>query len=182
MRLIKDENDILKNENRTHDHKCKKYQEIINELNDNIAFLNSKNNLVVNENVTELIMQMIKEVNEKKILGDKNRFASIAIDNQQNDINELVVMLIDQFKEVISLDDRGCDNCLQLKNEYKAIEKKYNALLTDIELKQIQIQKQEEMINRRQLDKESIKKLQIEKEQLLQDNITLIEQNALLKR
>lgn len=69
-----------------------------------------------------------------------------------------------------------------MKNEYKAIEKKYNALLTDIELKQIQIQKQEEMINRRQLDKESIKKLQIEKEQLLQDNITLIEQNALLKR
>lgn len=182
LRLIKDENDILKNENRTHDHKSKRYQEIINELNDNIAFLNSKNNLVVNENVTELIMQMIKEVNEKKILGDKKRFASIAIDDQQNDINELVVMLIDQFKEVISLDDRGCDNCLQLKNEYKAIEKKYNALLTDIELKQIQIQKQEEMINRRQLDKEIIKKLQIEKEQLLQDNITLIEQNALLKR
>lgn len=180
LRFLKEENDKLKDENVTHEHNNKRYQAIINELNNKIV----DHNFAVNKELPGLISQMIKEVNETNILGERKSFASIFF-NDKSDINELIIKLIEQYKEVLSLNNKNCNTCLQLKNEYKAIEKKYNALLTDIELKQIQIQKQEEMINRRQInisnDKEIIKKLQIEKEQLLQDNVTLIQQNTKLK-
>ena len=78
-----------------------------------------------------------------------------------------------------------------LKLNCQILEKKIKALQTELDLKNIQIQNQEEIINRRNdnnnsniLENDSIiiKRLKSDRENLINDNILLINQNNLLKQ
>ncbi len=83
------------------------------------------------------------------------------------------------------------ENNSNLKLNCQILEKKIKALQTELDLKNIQIQNQEEIINRRNdnnnsniLENDSIiiKRLKSDRENLINDNILLINQNNLLKQ
>ena len=78
-------------------------------------------------------------------------------------------------------------------NEYKLLEKKYKNLVTEMELKQIQIKSLEEIVSRRNTggvqnninsneNLGKIKQLELDKENLIKDNLILINENNSLKQ
>ena len=138
-----------------------------NDLNDNLFNLQKENELIKKENENQLSQIKINYEKEKK-----EKINSII-----NDYNNKVINSEEKYK---------------FQNQL--LEKKIINLQTQMDLKDIQLKSQEEIINRRNKmlndslssnlrnDDSYIKDLEKDKEKLISDNITLINDNQLLKQ
>ena len=138
-----------------------------NDLNDNLFNLQKENELIKKENENQLSQLKINYEKEKK-----EKINSII-----NDYNNKVINSEEKYK---------------FQNQL--LEKKIINLQTQMDLKDIQLKSQEEIINRRNKmlndslssnlrnDDSYIKDLEKDKEKLISDNITLINDNQLLKQ
>ena len=177
------ENKMLNSENL-------KLNSIINNINTDI--INNKKN-------TELLKQKLNNMNNEKneinnkfineLNQNKNIFQKLKEDN-----TNLIVMnnnLEEELKITKNKISENEENNANLKLNCQILEKKIKGLQTELDLKNIQIQNQEEIINRRDdnnnsniLENDSIiiKRLKTDRDNLINDNILLINQNNMLKK
>ena len=177
------ENKMLNSENL-------KLNSIINNINTDI--INNKKN-------TELLKQKLNSMNNEKneinnkfkneLNQNKNIFQKLKEDN-----TNLIVMnnnLEEELKMTKNKISKNEENNANLKLNCQILEKKIKGLQTELDLKNIQIQNQEEIINRRDdnnnsniLENDSIiiKRLKTDRDNLINDNILLINQNNMLKK
>ena len=177
------ENKMLNSENL-------KLNSIINNINTDI--INNKKN-------TELLKQKLNNMNNEKneinnkfineLNQNKNIFQKLKEDN-----TNLIVMnnnLEEELKMTKNKIYENEENNANLKLNCQILEKKIKGLQTELDLKNIQIQNQEEIINRRDdnnnsniLENDSIiiKRLKTDRDNLINDNILLINQNNMLKK
>ena len=177
------ENKMLNSENL-------KLNSIINNINTDI--INNKKN-------TELLKQKLNNMNNEKneinnkfineLNQNKNIFQKLKEDN-----TNLIVMnnnLEEELKMTKNKISKNEENNANLKLNCQILEKKIKGLQTELDLKNIQIQNQEEIINRRDdnnnsniLENDSIiiKRLKTDRDNLINDNILLINQNNMLKK
>ena len=130
--------------------------------------LNSALNEIDKQNVMH--RTQIEKLNEEY----KNNFNKVIADNETN-----VQMKIEEFNKEIK----------HLMEMNKCLEKKVANLFTEIELKDIQINTQEQIISRKtkklnesSIDEGLIKSLESDKQKLINDNLMLINDNRILKQ
>ena len=177
------ENKMLNSENL-------KLNNIINNINTDM--INSKKNAEILQQKLNSLNNEKNEINNKfmtELNQNKNIFEGLKEDNanlilMNGDLEEELKMIKNQIYE----NEESNSN---LKLNCQILEKKIKALQTELDLKNIQIQNQEEIINRRNdnnnsniLENDSIiiKRLKSDRENLINDNILLINQNNLLKQ
>ena len=164
--LLNEKNSLLNLIN-TLNLKIDNFKKENNDLNDNLFNLQKENELIKKENENQLSQLKINYEKEKK-----EKINSII-----NDYNNKVINSEEKYK---------------FQNQL--LEKKIINLQTQMDLKDIQLKSQEEIINRRNKmlndslnsnlrnDDSYIKDLEKDKEKLISDNITLINDNQLLKQ
>ena len=196
-KILIDENEKLKEEINTFIFENKKLNSeniklnnIINNINTDM--INSKKN-------TEILRQKLNDINEEKDELN-NRFINEI--NQNKDIFEklkedntnLILMNNNLQDELQIMKDKDFENEQEnnnLKLNCQILEKKIKGMQTELDLKNIQIQNQEEIISRRndnnnsnilENDSAIIKKLKTDRDNLINDNVLLINQNNLLRQ
>jgi hypothetical protein len=196
-KILIDENEKLKEEINTYIFENKKLNSeniklnnIINNINTDM--INSKKN-------TEILRQKLNDINEEKDELN-NRFINEI--NQNKDIFEklkedntnLILMNNNLQDELQIMKDKDFENEQEnnnLKLNCQILEKKIKGMQTELDLKNIQIQNQEEIISRRndnnnsnilENDSAIIKKLKTDRDNLINDNVLLINQNNLLRQ
>ena len=177
------ENKILNSENL-------KLNNIINNINTDMINIKKNSELLqqklnnINNEKNEINNKFINELNQNKNIfeGLKEDNANLILMN--NNLEEELKMTKNKIYE-------NEENNSNLKLNCQILEKKIKALQTELDLKNIQIQNQEEIINRRNDNNNSnifendsiiIKRLKSDRENLINDNILLINQNNLLKQ
>ena len=177
------ENKMLNSENL-------KLNNIINNINTDM--INNKKNTEILQQKLNNMNNEKKEINNKfmnELNQNKNIFEGLKADNAN------LILMNNNLEEELKLTknkiNENQENNSNLKLNCQILEKKIKALQTELDLKNIQIQNQEEIINRRNdlnnsgiLENDSIliKKLKTDRENLINDNIVLINQNNLLKQ
>ena len=196
-KILIDENEKLKEEintcifeNKKLNSENIKLNNIINNINTDM--INSKKN-------TEILRQKLNDINEEKDELN-NRFINGI--NQNKDIFEklkedntnLILMNNNLQDELQIMKDKDFENEQEnnnLKLNCQILEKKIKGMQTELDLKNIQIQNQEEIISRRndnnnsnilENDSAIIKKLKTDRDNLINDNVLLINQNNLLRQ
>jgi chromosome segregation ATPase len=196
-KILIDENEKLKEEintcifeNKKLNSENIKLNNIINNINTDM--INSKKN-------TEILRQKLNDINEEKDELN-NRFINEI--NQNKDIFEklkedntnLILMNNNLQDELQIMKDKDFENEQEnnnLKLNCQILEKKIKGMQTELDLKNIQIQNQEEIISRRndnnnsnilENDSAIIKKLKTDRDNLINDNVLLINQNNLLRQ
>ena len=177
------ENKKLKSENI-------KLNSIINNINNdmvnnkkNMDLLQKKLNNINNEK-NEVNNKLINELNQNKKLSEGLKADNANLIIMNNNLQE-------ELNNVKSKIFENDENNANLKLNCQILEKKIKGLQTELDLKNIQIQNQEEIINRRNdnnnsniLENDSIiiKRLKADRDNLINDNILLINQNNLLRQ
>ena len=152
-----------------------------------------------NKRSTEILKQQLNNINFEKeemnnkfiteLNENKNIFEQLKKDNAN-----LILMSNNLKEEIQILKNKEFENAQtnnNLKLNCQILEKKIKGMQTELELKNIQIQNQEEIINRRndnnnsalfENDSAIIKKLKADRDNLINDNVLLINQNNLLRQ
>ena len=196
-KILLDENDKLKEELNALLFENKKLNSENIKLNNIINNINT--DMINNKKNTEILRQQLNEINEEK---DELNNKFINELNQNKDIFEklkednasLIIMNNNLQEELQILKNKDFQNEQEnnnLKLNCQILDKKIKGLQTEIDLKNIQIQNQEEIITRRNDNNNSniiendsviIKKLKTDRDNLINDNVLLINQNNLLRQ
>ena len=157
-------------------------------------FVNKLDNLI-----NQLLQFIYNSQLDKQNIINQN----ITFKNELNNIHQKYDSFLRDYeflnKKYIDLENKNKDNndiiyedFENLKQEYKILEKKNKNLNTEIELKDLQINSLQQMVDRRNnlssgninsLDfSEKIKKLEIDNSKLINDNMLLVEENKNLKK
>ena len=196
-KLLVDENDKLKEElntlifeNKKLNSENIKLNNIINNINTDM--INSKKN-------TEMLRQKLNDINEErdelnnKLMNELNQNKDI-FEKLKEDNTNLILMNNNLQDELQIMKDKDFENEQEnnnLKLNCQILEKKIKGMQTELDLKNIQIQNQEEIISRRndnnnsnilENDSAIIKKLKTDRDNLINDNVLLINQNNLLRQ
>ena len=196
-KILAEENDKLKEEINEIIFENKKLNSENIKLNNIINNIN--NEMMNNKRSTEILKQQLNNINfEKEEMN--NKFISELNENknifeQLKEDNANLILMSNNLKEEIQIlknkefeNDQTNNN---LKLNCQILEKKIKGMQTELELKNIQIQNQEEIINRRndnnnsalfENDSAIIKKLKADRDNLINDNVLLINQNNLLRQ
>ena len=196
-KMLLDDIDKLKEELNTVIFENKKLNSENIKLNNIINTINA--DMINNKKNTEILRQKLNEMNEEKeeiniklineLNDNKNIFEKLKEDNAN-----LIVMnnnLQDELQIFKNKDFENEQENNNLKLNCQILEKKIKGLQTELDLKNIQIQNQEEIINRRndnnnsnilENDSAIIKKLKSDRDNLINDNVLLINQNNLLRQ
>ena len=196
-KMLLDDIDKLKEELNTVIFENKKLNNENIKLNNIINTINT--DMINNKKNTEILRQKLNEMNEEKeeiniklineLNDNKNIFEKLKEDNAN-----LIVMnnnLQDELQIFKNKDFENEQENNNLKLNCQILEKKIKGLQTELDLKNIQIQNQEEIINRRndnnnsnilENDSAIIKKLKNDRDNLINDNVVLINQNNLLRQ
>ena len=167
-----------------------KLNSIINNINNdmvnnkkNMDLLQKKLNNINNEK-NEVNNKLVNELNQNKKLSEGLKADNANLIIMNNNLQE-------ELNNVKSKIFENDENNANLKLNCQILEKKIKGLQTELDLKNIQIQNQEEIINRRNdnnnsniLENDSIiiKRLKADRDNLINDNILLINQNNLLRQ
>ena len=169
-----------------------KLNNIINNINTDM--MNSKKN-------TEILQQKLNDISYQKEEMN-NKLINVNELNQNKDIFEklkednanLIIMNNNLQEEIQILKNKDFENEQEnnnLKLNCQILDKKIKGMQTELDLKNIQIQNQEEIITRRNDNNNSniiendsviIKQLKTDRENLINDNVLLINQNNLLRQ
>jgi len=196
-KILAEENDKLKEEINEIIFENKKLNSENIKLNNIINNIN--NEMMNNKRSTEILKQQLNTINfEKEEMN--NKFITELNENknifeQLKEDNANLILMSNNLKEEIQIlknkefeNDQTNNN---LKLNCQILEKKIKGMQTELELKNIQIQNQEEIINRRndnnnsalfENDSAIIKKLKADRDNLINDNVLLINQNNLLRQ
>ena len=196
-KILAEENDKLKEEINEIIFENKKLNSENIKLNNIINNIN--NEMMNNKRSTEILKQQLNNINfEKEEMN--NKFITELNENknifeQLKEDNANLILMSNNLKEEIQIlknkefeNDQTNNN---LKLNCQILEKKIKGMQTELELKNIQIQNQEEIINRRndnnnsallENDSAIIKKLKTDRDNLINDNVLLINQNNLLRQ
>ena len=196
-KILAEENDKLKEEINEIIFENKKLNSENIKLNNIINNIN--NEMMNNKRSTEILKQQLNNINfEKEEMN--NKFITELNENknifeQLKEDNANLILMSNNLKEEIQIlknkefeNDQTNNN---LKLNCQILEKKIKGMQTELELKNIQIQNQEEIINRRndnnnsalfENDSAIIKKLKADRDNLINDNVLLINQNNLLRQ
>ena len=196
-KILAEENDKLKEEINEIIFENKKLNSENIKLNNIINNIN--NEMMNNKRSTEILKQQLNNINfEKEEMN--NKFITELNENknifeQLKEDNANLILMSNNLKEEIQiLKNKGFENDQtnnNLKLNCQILEKKIKGMQTELELKNIQIQNQEEIINRRndnnnsalfENDSAIIKKLKADRDNLINDNVLLINQNNLLRQ
>ena len=196
-KILMEENDKLKEELNTVIFENKKLNSENIKLNNIINNINT--DMITSKKNSEILRQQLNDINEQKeemnnklineINHNKNIFEKLKEDNtnlflMNNNLQEELQMLKNKDFE----NDQENNN---LKLNCQILEKKIKGMQTELDLKNIQIQNQEEIISRRNdnnnsniLENDSviIKQLKTDRDNLINDNVVLINQNNLLRQ
>jgi len=196
-KILAEENDKLKEEINEIIFENKKLNSENIKLNNIINNIN--NEMMNNKRSTEILKQQLNNINfEKEEMN--NKFITELNENknifeQLKEDNANLILMSNNLKEEIQIlknkefeNDQTNNN---LKLNCQILEKKIKGMQTELELKNIQIQNQEEIIKRRndnnnnalfENDSAIIKKLKADRDNLINDNVLLINQNNLLRQ
>ena len=196
-KILMEENDKLKEEINTIIFENKKLNSENIKLNNIINEINS--DMITSKKNEEILKQKLNDINDEKdeinnklfneLNQNKNIFEKLKEDNtnlflMNNNLNEELQIL--KNKE---FENEQENNNLRLNCQI--LEKKIKGMQTELDLKNIQIQNQEEIINRRnendnsnilENDSAIIKQLKIDRDNLINDNVLLINQNNILRQ
>ena len=196
-KILMEENNKLKEEintiifeNKKLNSENIKLNNIINEINSDMI-TSKKNEEILKQKLNDIIDEK-EEINNKlfnELNQNKNIFEKLKEDNtnlflMNNNLNEELQIL--KNKE---FENEQENNNLRLNCQI--LEKKIKGMQTELDLKNIQIQNQEEIINRRnendnsnilENDSAIIKQLKIDRDNLINDNVLLINQNNILRQ
>ena len=196
-KILMEENNKLKEEintiifeNKKLNSENIKLNNIINEINSdmitskkNEEFLKQKLN-DINDEKEEINNKLFNELNQNKNIFEKLKEDNTNLFLMNNNLNEELQIL--KNKE---FENEQENNNLRLNCQI--LEKKIKGMQTELDLKNIQIQNQEEIINRRnendnsnilENDSAIIKQLKIDRDNLINDNVLLINQNNILRQ
>ena len=196
-KILAEENDKLKEEINEIIFENKKLNSENIKLNNIINNIN--NEMMNNKRSTEILKQQLNNINfekeemNNKLISELNENKNIF--EQLKEDNANLILMSNNLKEEIQIlknkefeNDQTNNN---LKLNCQILEKKIKGMQTELELKNIQIQNQEEIINRRndnnnsalfENDSAIIKKLKADRDNLINDNVLLINQNNLLRQ
>ena len=196
-KILIEENNKLKEEINTIIFENKKLNSENIKLNNIINEINS--DMITSKKNEEILKQKLNDINDEKdeinnklfneLNQNKNIFEKLKEDNtnlflMNNNLNEELQIL--KNKE---FENEQENNNLRLNCQI--LEKKIKGMQTELDLKNIQIQNQEEIINRRnendnsnilESDSAIIKQLKIDRDNLINDNVLLINQNNILRQ
>jgi hypothetical protein len=196
-KILMEENNKLKEEINTIIFENKKLNSENIKLNNIINEINS--DMITSKKNEEILKQKLNDINDEKeeinnklfneLNQNKNIFEKLKEDNtnlflMNNNLNEELQIL--KNKE---FENEQENNNLRLNCQI--LEKKIKGIQTELDLKNIQIQNQEEIINRRnendnsnilENDSAIIKQLKIDRDNLINDNVLLINQNNILRQ
>ena len=196
-KILMEENNKLKEEINTIIFENKKLNSENIKLNNIINEINS--DMITSKKNEEILKQKLNDINDEKeeinnklfneLNQNKNIFEKLKEDNtnlflMNNNLNEELQIL--KNKE---FENEQENNNLRLNCQI--LEKKIKGMQTELDLKNIQIQNQEEIINRRnendnsnilENDSAIIKQLKIDRDNLINDNVLLINQNNILRQ
>ena len=196
-KILMEENNKLKEEINTIIFENKKLNSENIKLNNIINEINS--DMITSKKNEEILKQKLNDINDEKdeinnklfneLNQNKNIFKKLKEDNtnlflMNNNLNEELQIL--KNKE---FENEQENNNLRLNCQI--LEKKIKGMQTELDLKNIQIQNQEEIINRRnendnsnilENDSAIIKQLKIDRDNLINDNVLLINQNNILRQ
>ena len=196
-KILMEENNKLKEEINTIIFENKKLNSENIKLNNIINEINS--DMITSKKNEEILKQKLNDINDEKdeinnklfneLNQNKNIFEKLKEDNtnlflMNNNLNEELQIL--KNKE---FENEQENNNLRLNCQI--LEKKIKGMQTELDLKNIQIQNQEEIINRRnendnsnilESDSAIIKQLKIDRDNLINDNVLLINQNNILRQ
>jgi len=196
-KILSEENDKLKEElnnlifeNKKLNSENIKLNNIINNINTDM--MNSKKN-------TEILQQKLNDISyqkeemNNKLINELNQNKDI-FEKLKEDNANLIIMNNNLQEEIQILKNKDFENEQEnnnLKLNCQILDKKIKGLQTELDLKNIQIQNQEEIITRRNDNNNSniiendsviIKQLKTDRENLINDNVLLINQNNLLRQ
>ena len=201
------------NINKKSDYIQKKVKEMLN----NVIFEIQKNNYfdVQNQNessddsnilkLQDYISQLLNFVYQDKLTRSNTNNQIECLKRESNNYKSKCELLQKQndeiSKKLLSLDkiSKEYDTNIQykanyekVKEEYNLLDKKYKNLITESELKQLQIKSLEDIVARRNTGNNNgcsipehstkIKQLEIDKDNLIKDNMLLINENKSLKQ
>jgi len=167
-----------------------KLNNIINNINTDM--MNSKKN-------TEILQQKLNDISyqkeemNNKLINELNQNKDI-FEKLKEDNANLIIMNNNLQEEIQILKNKEFENEQEnnnLKLNCQILDKKIKGMQTELDLKNIQIQNQEEIITRRNDNNNSniiendsviIKQLKTDRENLINDNVLLINQNNLLRQ
>ena len=196
-KILMEENNKLKEEINTIIFENKKLNSENIKLNNIINEINS--DMITSKKNEEILKQKLNDINDEKeeinnklfneLNQNKNIFEKLKEDNtnlflMNNNLNEELQIL--KNKE---FENEQENNNLRLNCQI--LEKKIKGMQTELDLKNIQIQNQEEIINRRNDNNNSniiendsviIKQLKSDRDNLINDNVLLINQNNILRQ
>ena len=196
-KILMEENNKLKEEINTIIFENKKLNSENIKLNNIINEINS--DMITSKKNEEILKQKLNDINDEKeeinnklfneLNQNKNIFEKLKEDNtnlflMNNNLNEELQIL--KNKE---FENEQENNNLRLNCQI--LEKKIKGMQTELDLKNIQIQNQEEIINRRnendnsnilENDSAIIKQLKTDRDNLINDNVLLINQNNILRQ
>ena len=196
-KILMEENNKLKEEINTIIFENKKLNSENIKLNNIINEINS--DMITSKKNEEILKQKLNDINDEKeeinnklfneLNQNKNIFEKLKEDNtnlflMNNNLNEELQIL--KNKE---FENEQENNNLRLNCQI--LEKKIKGMQTELDLKNIQIQNQEDIINRRnendnsnilENDSAMIKQLKIDRDNLINDNVLLINQNNILRQ
>ena len=196
-KILMEENNKLKEEINTIIFENKKLNSENIKLNNIINEINS--DMITSKKNEEILKQKLNDINDEKeeinnklfneLNQNKNIFEKLKEDNtnlflMNNNLNEELQIL--KNKE---FENEQENNNLRLNCQI--LEKKIKGMQTELDLKNIQIQNQEEIITRRndnnnsnilENDSAIIKQLKIDRDNLINDNVLLINQNNILRQ
>ena len=196
-KILMDENDKLKEELNTLIFENKKLNSENIKLNNIINTINT--DMINSKKNTEMLRQKLNDVNEErdelnnKLINELNQNKDI-FEKLKEDNANLIIMNNNLQEELQILKNQDFQNEQEnnnLKLNCQILDKKIKGLQTELDLKNIQIQNQEEIINRRndnnnsnilENDSNIIKKLKTDRDNLINDNVLLINQNNLLRQ
>ena len=167
-----------------------KLNNIINEINTDMITSKKNEEILkqklndINDEKDEINNKLFNELNQNKNIFEKLKEDNTNLFLMNNNLNEeLQIMKNREFQ------NEQENNNLQLNCQI--LEKKIKGLQTELDLKNIQIQNQEEIINRRnendnsnilENDSAIIKQLKTDRDNLINDNVLLINQNNILRQ
>ena len=167
-----------------------KLNNIINEINTDMITSKKNEEILkqklndINDEKDEINNKLFNELNQNKNIFEKLKEDNTNLFLMNNNLNEeLQIMKNREFQ------NEQENSNLQLNCQI--LEKKIKGLQTELDLKNIQIQNQEEIINRRNDNNNSniiendsviIKQLKSDRDNLINDNVLLINQNNILRQ
>ena len=196
-KILMEENNKLKEEINTIIFENKKLNSENIKLNNIINEINS--DMITSKKNEEILKQKLNDINDEKeeinnkLFNELNQNKNI-IEKLKEDNTNLFLMNNNLNEELQILKNKEFENEQEnnnLKLNCQILEKKIKGMQTELDLKNIQIQNQEEIINRRnendnsnilENDSAIIKQLKIDRDNLINDNVLLINQNNILRQ